>query len=338
MKDIVEIDSLIPMELLEPQDIGIETVVDNVSSMESRKLPSETLMLQLQVEKKCAMKLLKQNLQLKDHLAFLQDPVDNGLAGYFVVLDASKPWIIYWILNSLSILDHSLSKDLKSRAVNALKICLNEDGGFGGGLGQITHLATTYAAINAIAIIDTIEAYALINKSKLANLFASLKLPDGSFRVHHGGEVDIRATYCVFSCCKLIGLEIEELSRNCANFVSKCQSWDGGIGPFPGVEAHGGYTYCGLAALVLLNETKLIDLDRLCFWLVHRQMKIEGGFSGRTNKLVDGCYSYWIGTSLTIIQALMNTGYLYSAEKLQQYILKCCQCKDGGLRDKPGKY
>ena len=31
------------------------------------------------------------------------------------------------------------------------------------------------------------------------------------------------------------------------------------------------------------------------WWAVHRQMRFEGGFQGRTNKLVDGCYSFWVG-------------------------------------------
>jgi protein farnesyltransferase subunit beta len=28
-------------------------------------------------------------------------------------------------------------------------------------------------------------------------------------------------------------------------------------------------------------------------WVVFRQGIVEGGFQGRTNKLVDGCYSFW---------------------------------------------
>lgn len=28
-------------------------------------------------------------------------------------------------------------------------------------------------------------------------------------------------------------------------------------------------------------------------WVVFCQGKVEGGFRGRTNKLVDGCYSFW---------------------------------------------
>lgn len=36
-------------------------------------------------------------------------------------------------------------------------------------------------------------------------------------------------------------------------------------------------------------------------WLVNRQMSKEGGFQGRTNKLVDNCYSFWIGASFRLL-------------------------------------
>src|SRR4051794_31734086 len=60
--------------------------------------------------------------------------------------------------------------------------------------------------------------------------------------------------------------------------------------------AIGGYTFCGLAALLILDECDAIDIDRCLRWAVRRQMTLEGGFSGRTNKLVDGCYSFWVGS------------------------------------------
>lgn len=41
-------------------------------------------------------------------------------------------------------------------------------------------------------------------------------------------------------------------------------------------------------------------------WAVNRQMRYEGGFQGRTNKLVDGCYSFWQGATIPIIQALIQ--------------------------------
>ena len=39
----------------------------------------------------------------------------------------------------------------------------------------------------------------------------------------------------------------------------RCQSYEGGIGAQPGLEAHGGYTFCGLAALRLLGAVDMIN-------------------------------------------------------------------------------
>lgn len=76
-------------------------------------------------------------------------------------------------------------------------------------------------------------------------------------------------------------------------------------------------------------------------------MRYEGGFQGRTNKLVDGCYSFWQGALIPIIQALISREEpelnsfmkrsLFHREALQEYILICCQKPSGGLIDKPGK-
>lgn len=75
-------------------------------------------------------------------------------------------------------------------------------------------------------------------------------------------------------------------------------------------------------------------------------MRLEGGFQGRTNKLVDGCYSFWQGGAFPLIHAILskegkvfNSNYwLFNQEALQEYILICCQHPSGGLVDKPGKY
>lgn len=67
-------------------------------------------------------------------------------------------------------------------------------------------------------------------------------------------------------------------------------------------------------------------------------MRFEGGFQGRPNKLVDGCYSFWVGGVYPLLQPLLQTeSTLYKPAYLQDYILRCCQAPMGGLRDKPGK-
>ena len=47
-------------------------------------------------------------------------------------------------------------------------------------------------------------------------------------------------------------------------------------------------------------------------WASSRQMKFEGGFQGRTNKLVDGCYSFWQGALFPLLQFVFaKTGYFF---------------------------
>ena len=37
-----------------------------------------------------------------------------------------------------------------------------------------------------------------------------------------------------------------------------------------------------------------------------KQMSFEGGFQGRTNKLVDGCYSFWQGAIFPILHTIFS--------------------------------
>lgn len=39
-----------------------------------------------------------------------------------------------------------------------------------------------------------------------------------------------------------------------------CQTYEGGFAGVPGMEAHGGYAFCGLAALFLIGKENLINL------------------------------------------------------------------------------
>lgn len=42
-----------------------------------------------------------------------------------------------------------------------------------------------------------------------------------------------------------------------------CQTYEGGFSAVPGAEAHGGYSFCGFAALVLLQESSFCDIYKL---------------------------------------------------------------------------
>jgi protein farnesyltransferase subunit beta len=73
--------------------------------------------------------------------------------------------------------------------------------------------------------------------------------------------MDMRGVYCclvVADICNLIEGNIE-LTRGMGDFIASCQTYEGGIACSPYGEAHGGYTFCGLAALILLNEADKLD-------------------------------------------------------------------------------
>lgn len=75
--------------------------------------------------------------------------------------------------------------------------------------------------------------------------------------MHQGGEVDIRGVYCAVAVANLLNLEDKiVLFENTAQWLAQCQTYEGGFSGEPGAEAHGGYTYCGLAALVLYKFDK----------------------------------------------------------------------------------
>lgn len=114
-------------------------------------------------------------------------------------------------------------------------------------------------------------------------------------------EVDVRGTYTVISIASLLNLLTPELTAGVADYLLSCQTYEGGFGGEPGQEAHGGYVFCAFAALVVLGRAGDADLVSLEGWVARRQMEVEGGFQGRTNKLVDGCYSFWQGATAVLV-------------------------------------
>lgn len=317
--------------------------IDTDTSTDQVYIESVLLKCYKQFEKNCGIDPELPLLKKRVHTKALKNWLLK-LPKSYETLDASRPWLVYWALHSLWMLDDMPDSETLSHAVQFLSQCQHKQGGYGGGPVQYPHLGTTYAAVNALSIIGTEEAYNSLDRNGLKRFLWSLRAVDGSFALHEGGEQDIRGAYCAVSVAKLTNIYTEALFDKTAEWVVSCQTYEGGFAGCPGMEAHGGYAFCGIAVLTLLNRTQLCDVDALLRWCVNRQMRLEGGFQGRTNKLVDGCYSFWQGAAFPIISAilaqedksLMDTE-LFNQGALQEYIIICCQSKDGGLIDKPGK-
>jgi protein farnesyltransferase subunit beta len=277
------------------------------------------------------------------HVDFLTRGLTQPLRPSFISLEASQPWIVYWILHALDLLGQRelIVSRFASPNIAFLSRCQNASGGFGGGPGQISHLATTYAAVAALVTIGTPDALASIDRDALSRFLHRMKDPvSGAFRMHDDGEIDMRGTYCAIAVASLVGVLDPALIAGVGEYVKSCQTYEGGIAGEPGMEAHGGYAYCGLAALAIVGDPgNYIDLEGFLEWVGRRQMPLEGGFQGRANKLVDSCYTFWQGAAVKIIEQLLDgeKGLLCSPGPAQLYVLLACQHPEGGLRDKPGK-
>lgn len=243
------------------------------------------------------------------HIDYLQMHLGN-LPTEFTSLDASRTWIVFWVVHSLALLKAPLpDKPSRKAIIVFLRSCQHPQGGFGGGPHQLPHLAATYAAVAALVTLGGPEALGVVDRKGMMQFMESMCVdPErgGGFTIYDKGEIDIRGCYTAIATAHMLGLDKTRLveKSGMVDYIKRCQSHEGGLGGEPGNEAHGGNTFCGIAALELIGCVDVLDLDRLLHWLVHMQGSIEGGFMGRNNKLVDGCYSYWQGAIFLLLKGV----------------------------------
>ncbi|KAE9980711.1 hypothetical protein BLS_008418 [Venturia inaequalis] len=249
------------------------------------------------------------------HVQYLHKMIRGPMPAGFTPADASRPWMVYWALTGLYL--------------------LGEDVG------------------------------AYRDRKGMWHFLGRMKQKSGGFSMASGGEVDIRGAYCGMTIISLLNLPMdlpsdspakingdETFLTNLKPWIRRCQTYEGGIGGAPSNEAHGAYAFCALACLSIIEPpsksiTSTLHMPSLISWLSSQQNAPESGFAGRTNKLVDGCYSHWVGGCWALISAALNPtsnstqqpADLWSRSGLARYILCCCQnLRSGGLRDKPSKF
>lgn len=273
------------------------------------------------------------------HLKYVERYLDGPLPEPYYKLDSSHLWMIYWLLNAHVVLSGNDPlaelKLLVSEKINSLIIDDGRGGIAGGPGGQIGHAASTYANVLLLVLIEDYDTLERI-KPNLAEWLFTLKHDNGSFAMHKDGECDTRSTYCALVVSSLLNIQTEALWAGTREWVTSCQTFEGGFAGVPETEAHGGYTFCAVASFFLLGRKKHdFDEESLLRWLAARQVSLAGGFSGRTNKLVDACYSFWVGGAFALMEADVQQP-VFNKASLLTYIANCCQdLQHGGLKDKP---
>ncbi|KAK5136107.1 hypothetical protein LTR08_004157 [Meristemomyces frigidus] len=308
-------------------------------------------------------------LRRTQHAAFLASTF-NPLPAPYVVVDASRPWLFYWTLAGLGALAQPTTP-YRDRLISTVRPLQNPTGGFGGGHGQLSHCACTYATVLALACAGGLRC---VDRAAMWRWLGTVKQADGGFRMAVGAEEDIRGAYCAMTILTLLDLPLAlppdaparaaglaTFTDRLGEWVGSCQTYEGGISGAPNNEAHGAYAFCALACLSILDAPsesipRYLDVDALVRWLASMQTQPEGGFAGRTEKLVDACYSHWVGGCWALLQAAVpppnrrspstppssaagevSERDLWSREALIRYLLTCSQQPGakGGMRDKP---
>ncbi|CAA6660639.1 unnamed protein product [Spirodela intermedia] len=202
----------------------------------------------------------------------------------------------YWGLTTLDLL-HQLGAVDRNEVVSWVLKCQHESGGFGGNVGHDAHILYTLSAVQVLALLDNLD---ILDADKVSSYVTGLQNEDGSFSGDEWGEIDTRFSYCAICCLSLLHRMDKINVAKAVSYVVSCKNLDGGFGCVPGAESHAGQIFCCVGALAITGSLHHVDKDLLGWWLCERQVK-SGGLNGRPEKLPDVCYSWWVLSSLIMI-------------------------------------
>jgi protein farnesyltransferase subunit beta len=97
------------------------------------------------------------------------------------------------------------------------------------------------------------------------------------------------------------------------------------------MESHGGYVHCGVGIMKILGRLDDLNLPKLVRWIATRQSEFSGGFCGRAEKLVDSCYTWWIGSAARIIADHLGIPPFWNEGAIADFVLRICQESTGGF-------
>ncbi|KAF1929807.1 geranylgerany transferase type II beta subunit [Didymella exigua CBS 183.55] len=241
---------------------------------------------------------------------------------------------LYWGLTALHLLGHPNALP-RNEILNFVCSCLHDNGGFGAAPGHDAHMLYTVSAVQILATLDAFaefEERVKDGRQKVGQFIADLQDPEtGTFAGDEWGERDTRFLYGALNALSLMRLlDLVDVEK-AVQHVHSCANFDGGYGTSPGAESHSGQVFTCVGALSIAGRLDLVDQERLGAWLSERQLK-NGGLNGRPEKKEDVCYSWWVMSSM----AMLNKLHWIDGEKLTQFILQCQDPERGGLADRPG--
>ncbi|KAI0980348.1 hypothetical protein GJ496_005157 [Pomphorhynchus laevis] len=273
-------------------------------------------------------------LLIEKHIEFINGYGTDHDKDAYIMSDYLRVSGIYWAFTSLQIMKHNRSPD-STIIQTIVNDCFDRkmSGGFRAWVNHEPHLLFTLSSIQILITADKMDL--IDDKRVIGEYIKGLQQEDGSFAGDKWGEIDSRFSFCAIACLKLLQLNSDDFINleKAVDFVKRCQNFDGGFGLKPGSESHAGNIFCCLGFLSLVNRLDVIDdVDQLGWWLCERQLPKSGGLNGRPEKLPDVCYSWWVLSSLCILNRLD----WIDKYKLTDFILSSQDDESGGFSDRPG--
>ncbi|KAH6904881.1 rab geranylgeranyltransferase [Coprinopsis sp. MPI-PUGE-AT-0042] len=285
----------------------------------------------------------KNELLIPLHVSYIQKLGENKDDLTYHLTAHLRMNAVYWGLTALCVMGHQEALDREEMIEWVMSCWDEEQGGFGAHPDHDAHLLSTLSAIQILVIQRALDR---MDVDRVVKYILSLQQPSGTFAGDIWGEIDTRFLYCAMNALSLLG-RLHELdapfptsegaseSRTrrdlTIDYIKRCQNYDGGFGSNVGAESHAAQVFVCTAALAILDRLDIIDVETLGWWLSERQLP-NGGLNGRPEKLEDVCYSFWVLSSLSIINKLT----WIDSKRLEEFILSAQDTEGGGIADRPG--
>ena len=185
------------------------------------------------------------------------------------------------------------------------------------------HVTMAQCAVLLLSMVG--DDLSRIDREGMKTHLRSLQTEEGGFRCVIYGESDVRFLYSACVVAKVLDIWDAINVPLAIQYIKSCIRYDGGIGNNAHCEGHGGTTFCGIASLSMMGRLDVLDKRRTMKWLVSRATCTEG-FNGRPNKDADTCYTYWVGSSLRILE-----GEAFVALDSALRFVSACQGERGGI-------
>ncbi|KAI8435601.1 hypothetical protein MSG28_003876 [Choristoneura fumiferana] len=276
-----------------------------------------------------AMELMGQSFRMpkEEIIEFISSCQDSESGGISASI-GHDPHMLYTLsaVQILAIYDRLDAIDVEG-VVRFVKAMQQEDGSFFGDKWGEVDTRFSFCAVMCLSLLHRLDA---INVNKAVEFVLSCMNFDGGFGSKPGSEshAGVGRQLLVYACISVLAhlSNIGTLASQCTPLLALPTH-----NARPGVQNPKSLIYCCVGTLSICRRMDALRADELAWWLCERQLP-SGGLNGRPEKLPDLCYSWWVMSSLT----MLNRIHWVDKKSLEQFILACQDAETGGFSDRPG--